>query len=320
MIIKQRENSSLLAQLTALNRRLPAHQSMKEKVQADLRMLKSGVRGEKEIEFPLRFLNEQDHLILHNVRLRDQNGFFQMDTLILCEKFILILEVKNWSGTILFGENGQVTRIDAVNKEEGFPNPLPQAKLQQYRLQKWLNNHDQSHIPIDFFVVISFPSTIIKSISPKNPIPEKVVHNNQLFFKIDALEQVYPSKQVGMVELMQLAKLLAQAHVPENTNVIEKYGIHAVELIKGVFCPECGTVPMSRKSYRWWYCLKCDYRSIEAHLQALYDYKLLVSNKISNREAREFLQARSAAVIKYLLQKENFFYVGKTNARKYIIE
>ncbi len=77
---------------------------------------------------------------------------------------------------------------------------------------------------------------------------------------------------------------------------------------------------MSRKSYRWWYCVKCHHQSAEAHLQALHDYKLLISNKISNREAREFLQVGSAAVIKYLLQKENFHHVGKSNTRKYIIK
>lgn len=320
MLIKQRENSMLLAQLEALARRLPAHHNVKEKVQTDLRMRRSGVRGEKEIEFPLRFLDEQDYLILHNLRLQDQNGFFQIDTLILCERFILILEVKNWSGTLLFGENGQVIRIDAKNKEEGFPNPLPQAKLQQHRLQKWLNNHGQPHTHIDFFVVISFPSTIIKSISPEHPIPEKVVHNNQLFFRIEEMEQIYPSKQVEKGQLMQLAEKLVKAHVPENVNVMKKYGIPAGELIKGIFCPECGALPMNRKSYRWWHCVKCHHQSAEAHLQALYDYKLLISNKISNREAREFLQVGSATVIKYLLQKENFHHIGKTNARKYIIK
>src|SRR5699024_1534189 len=136
-----------------------------------------------------------------------------------------------WSGTMLFGANGQVTRTDAANKEEGYPNPILKAKLQQLRPQKWMTNHGQSHIPIDFFVVISFPSNIIKSISPENPIPEKVVHNNQLFFRVESLEQVYTSKQVEMDQLMQLARKLVQAHVPENANVMEKYGIHAGELI-----------------------------------------------------------------------------------------
>lgn len=184
MLMKQRGKSLLLSQLEVLYRRLHPYHHMKETVQIDFRKRRSGVRGEKEVAFPLSFLNERDYLILHDLRLQDQNGFFQIDTLILCEQFILILEVKNWSGTILFGENGQVTRIDAENKEEGFPNPIHQAKLQQHRLQRWLNNHGLSNIPIDFFVVISFPSTIIKSISPEHPIPQKVAHNNQLFFHI----------------------------------------------------------------------------------------------------------------------------------------
>lgn len=182
MIIKKRGKSLLIEQLTALDSRLPVHHNIKETVQADLRMRKSGVRGEKEIEYSLRFLNDREYLILHDLRLRDQNGFFQIDTLILCERYILILEVKNWSGTILFGENGQVTRVDAEQKEEGFPNPISQAKLQQRRLQNWLNNHSLINIPIDYFIVISFPSTIIKSSSPEHSIPEKIVHNHQLFF------------------------------------------------------------------------------------------------------------------------------------------
>jgi len=51
MLVKQRENSMLLAQLEALARRLPAHHSLKEKVQTDLRMRKSGVRGRKRLSF-----------------------------------------------------------------------------------------------------------------------------------------------------------------------------------------------------------------------------------------------------------------------------
>src|SRR5690625_1331963 len=169
-------------------------------------MRKSGVRGEKEIEYSLRFLNDREYLILHDLRLRDQNGFFQIDTLILCEKYLLILEVKNWSGTIVFWENGQVTRMDAEQKEEGFPNPIPQAKLQQRRLQNWLNNHGLINIPIDYFVVISFPSTIIKSSSPEHSIPKKVVHNHQLFFRIEALDKIYLSKVSEMGQLIKLAR------------------------------------------------------------------------------------------------------------------
>src|SRR5699024_5828549 len=248
--------------------------------------------------------------ILHDLRLRDQHGFFQIDTLILCEKYLLILEVKNWSGTIVFGENGQVTRIDAEHKEERFPNPIPHAKLQQRRLQNWLNNHGQTNIPIDYFVVISFPSTIVKSESPEHSIPQKIVHNHQLFFRIEALEKIYPSKGSEMGQLIKLAERLTKAHMPKSINILEKYGLTIGDLIKVVFCPECGTAPMTRKIRKWWYCVKCSNQSVNAHLPALYDYKLLISNRISNREARAFLLLGSPEVAKKILQRAGFEAVG----------
>src|SRR5690625_4932171 len=320
MIIKQRGNSLLLEQLTALNRRLPAHHNIKETVQADLRMRKSGVRGEKEIEYPLRFLNDREYLILHDLRLRDQNGFFQIDTMILCEKYLLILEVKNWSGTIIFGENGQLTRMDAEHKEEGFPNPIPQAKLQQRRLQNWLNNHGLTNIPIDYFVVISFPSTIVKSASLEHSIPQKIVHNHQLFFRIAALDKIYPVKVAGIGRLKKLAERLMKAHMPKSINILEKYSISIGELSKGVFCSECGAIPMSRKIRKWWYCAKCRNQSVDAHLPALHDYKLLISNRISNREARAFLMLDSPEVAKKILQRADFDAVGTTSTRVYIMK
>src|SRR5699024_4724976 len=222
----------------------------------------------------------------------DQNGFFQIDMLILCERYILIVEVKNWYGTIVFGENSQVTRIDSENKEEGFPNPIPQAKLQQYRLRRWLTSQGISNIPIDFLVVISFPSTIIKSAPPKNFIPEKVIHNSQLFFKVNALEETYPLPKLKMNQLHNLSKWLLHAHTPEKKNILTEFKISRDELIKGVICPDCQAAPMLKKS-RKWICPTCKCTSPEAHLRALHDFQLLISDQITNRDARDFLQIDS---------------------------
>ena len=96
MIVKERGFSLELMRMEALDRRLYSNHKMKAKVQLDLKRWRSGIRGEKEIEYPLRFLDEQRYLILHDLRLSDENGYFQIDTLILSESYILILEVKNW--------------------------------------------------------------------------------------------------------------------------------------------------------------------------------------------------------------------------------
>ena len=219
-------------------------------------------------------------------------------------------------GTILFGESGQVTRIGDDGIEEGFPNPIPQAKLQQHRLRNWLHSSGISNIPIDYFVVISFPSTIIKSGSPGYPIPKQVVHNSQLLFEIQKLDQVYTEPKLGLGELEILSEKFIKSHTPSNIKILDKYGMTEHELIKGVICPACLAVPMVRDR-RKWLCEACNYRSLDAHLSTLNDYLLLIGDRISNRQVRGFLRVKSSEVAKKILKKEGFIAIGRTSARTY---
>ena len=319
MIIKKRGRPIELYRLESLYRRIPPHHAMKEKVFSDYKKARTGIRGEKEIDFSLKFLDEQDYLILQHLRLPDQNGAFQIDHLILTRKYFLILEVKNWYGTVIFGENGQVTRIGDNGIEEGFPNPIPQAKLQQHRLQKWLNSNGLTNIPIHFFVVISFPSTIIKSASDEHLIPAQVIHNNQLFFEIPKLDKMYQNSTLRSSELLELGRELKAAHTPSTQNLLDKYVIELGELMKGIFCPNCNTVPMFRRKQKW-YCRACQHTSSEAHFSALNDYQWLVGDYITNREAREFLRVDSPDVTKRLLQMAGYVSSGNTSNRKYMLE
>jgi RNase P subunit RPR2 len=319
MIVKDRDSSLEIYRFEALIRRLPLNHRMMENIQLDFKRRRSGIRGEKEIEFPLGFLDEQDYLILHNLRIADGNGYFQIDTLIITGKYILILEVKNWYGTILFGENGQVTRIGDDGIEEGFPNPIPQVKLQKYRLQKWLYKHGFSKIPLHFFVVISFPSTIIKSISSRYSIPNEVIHNNNLFFNIQELDEVYMLSKLKRSAMIKLSKQLCKAHTPSSEDIMEKYNISINELVKGIICSNCLSLPMT-KIHGKWLCEKCNYISVDAYIEALKDYQLLIGNYISNQEARMFLLLESPYVTKNLLQREKLKRVGNTRKRKYELD
>ncbi|SET66261.1 Nuclease-related domain-containing protein [Oceanobacillus limi] len=140
MELKPHEKTLELLQLQVLDSRISSNHTMKEGVQTDLKVKLAEVKGEEALKYPLGFLEEGKYFILHNLRIPDNNGYFQIDTLVLSERYLLILEAKNWYGTLLFNRNGQVTRIDDDAKEEGFQNPIVQAKMQRYRLQRWLNN------------------------------------------------------------------------------------------------------------------------------------------------------------------------------------
>lgn len=316
MIIKQRELSKVLEKLRSLNQRLSDNHPEKIRVHSDLQKKLAEERGEKAIDFFLQFLDQELFHFLHTIRIPDGQGFFQIDTLILSPFFILIIEVKNWRGTILFGGNGQVTRIREDGREEGFPNPVPQANLQRYRLQKWLLQSGFNNIPIHTMVVISFPSTIIKSTN-QQAIPKEVIHNNQLMFKINTL--AHKRKQVISVDVLhQIADEMMAAHTPEDKNILETYGVQPAELIKGVICDNCSFSSMIWQLSKM-YCPKCEFISEDSYLTAINDYSLLLNREAKNSELRDFLQIDSPHIVKRLMHREGFAFIGNTNGRKYLL-
>lgn len=302
-------------QLAALLRRTSPSHMKKELIHLDYRKIRRAFRGEKEVEYPLRFLDKQKYVCLHRVKLRDDHGYFEIDKLVLSERFMLILEVKNWYGTIEFGENGQVTRYGDNDIVEGFPNSVPQAKLQRHRLQKWLASHSITAPPINFFVVISSPSTIIKPARP-GLIPDKVLHNSELFFEIQRLESEYTEPVVKMKNVRALFEFISANIIKEIKTPLEKYQITYDELIKGVFCPNCKDALMIRKRQAW-YCSRCQNSSRLAHEKALLDYKLLVGNWIRNQDLRGFLNINNENISKYILKNAMLDHRGTTSDRVY---
>ncbi|RKQ34345.1 NERD domain-containing protein [Oceanobacillus halophilus] len=307
-----------LLSLKVLDIRLRADHPEKEKVRSDLKIKYAELKGEREVAYTLDFLDKSKFVVMHNLRLPDHNGHFQIDTLILTEKVFLVVEVKNWQGTVIFSENGQVTRIPPDGSEEGYKNPVDQAETQSYRLQQWLLQHNLSDIPFEYLVVISFPKTIIKPSSPNVTIPHEVIHNSKLIFRVQEIVSKYDKQIRNMGQLKRLAKTLADAHVPPK-NILSKYNFTDSDLIKGVFCPECGTVLMTKINTKW-HCKQCEYSSDEAYKYALLDYRLFYGDWITNKIAREFLLIASPTVVQRILKKVCKTAEGKNRWRRYQLD
>lgn len=315
-IIKERDKHEEIMRLDALYRRIPVHHPEKENMLADIKKKQSEVSGEKQVDYPLGFLDKQKYMILHNLRLPDDNGFFQMDTLMLAVYLNLIIEVKNWQGTVIFGENGQVTRRAPDGRDEGFDNPVTQVRTQVHRLQRWFQKNNFAVMPFEYAVVISHPKTIITTSSSNVTIPHEVIHNNELFFRIQALEGMYKKKSLSMEQLYKMANILKAAHVPPRMHLLEKYHIQPGDLMNAVVCPQCGSLPMIR-SRQQWFCPKCGVYSDAAHFSALNDYQLIIGDKITNREARSFLRIQSRDVMKRLMKKGGYQLIGSKKGSSY---
>ncbi|WP_077329568.1 nuclease-related domain-containing protein [Virgibacillus siamensis] len=319
MILKPLMKSRYIHQLEALDRRVSEHHPQKTRIENKLKNKLTGFRGEQALTFPLNLLPEPDYAIIHNPRLEDSNGnCFEIDVLLLTKYYILLLESKNWYGTLLFDEDKQVIRIGDTGIEEGLPNPVPQVKLQRYRLKKWLSQYNLPQIPILYFVVISFPSTIIKPMYQHRPIPEEVIHSNLLYHHIQRLNNQYKTPVVDKKGMNSLGEFIVQKHTEPDINVLKKFGVEKSELIRGVFCPSCESGPMTL-NLGIWHCSLCNHYSKNAHLAALADHKLLIGDKITNREARDFLMVKSPDKTKRLLTRGDYRFIGNRSRRTYIL-
>ncbi|WP_245975380.1 NERD domain-containing protein [Oceanobacillus chungangensis] len=308
-----------LLQTEALNRRMPSTHPKKEIANISAKNMRAGYNGELGLEYPLSFLPHDDNLIFYHLRIPDNNGYFQMDALILTSKFILIIEAKNIYGTISFDDMGQAIR-STDEKVDIFTNPIEQVNLQHLRLLQWLREGGFSKmpIPIEKIVAYSGTSTILRNLVNDKTISDTVMRTERILTKITEIERKYQTVCLSEEQLKNLSSQLVSAHSPEDENVLGKYNVSYEELIKGVFCPECNAVPMQWRAGKW-VCSYCNTVSKIAHRNALEDYALLISERVSNQQARDFLQMKSDNMVKGLLKNENFDQIGKNKGRKYLI-
>jgi hypothetical protein len=293
--------------------RLKETYKLRPNVMEDLRKLLAGYRGEKEMKYYLQFLPEKECLIIHNLRLYDGKTYFQIDYLILTQRFCLIVECKNYYGEVYFDAkfNQMIRKID--EKEEGFSDPISQAKRHQHQLQTYFKLHNFPPIPIDFLVIFSKPSTIIKG----NPaIKDKVIHSHSFLEKWELLSLKYKMTAIDWKILRKISKNLLKNHTPETVNLQKIYGIQPSDLITGVQCPACAKFAMIRKK-RKWCCPHCEAYDAAAHQKAVLDYFLLIKPTITNKEFREFTHLSSRGIASKMLVKMNLPSKGENKGRVY---
>lgn len=159
--------------------------------------------------------------------------------------FFIIIDCKNYLGTLLFDTNlNQFTRT-RNNQEEGYLDPISQVKRLKHQLESFLQKRHFPIPPIEPIVIISKPSTIIKG----NPsIKSHVLHSHSFLEKWDQLQRKYKGNILDDKNLRKISKFLRKHHTPDHTNVLEKYNLSKEDIITGVQCPHCMAFAMVRKS------------------------------------------------------------------------
>ncbi|WP_084028893.1 nuclease-related domain-containing protein [Bacillus sp. J33] len=82
--------------------------------------------------------------------------------------YAAIIEVKNYSGTLYFEPMSDQVIQKHGQQEEVIPNPVSQVLRQVSQFKEWLLKERCPAIPIEHFVVISYPATYIKTDKENN--------------------------------------------------------------------------------------------------------------------------------------------------------
>jgi ssDNA-binding Zn-finger/Zn-ribbon topoisomerase 1 len=303
-----------LLQAEALEGRYTENQEKLAELKSKIKALRSGYNGEKTINYYLKLIPNEKYYIFHDLRLPAGNTFFQIDALLLSSKLILMLEGKNHSGTLRFEKNQMIQEVNST--KEVYENPISQSNRHRILLRYLFGNEKVPKIPIDYFVVVCKSSTEI-IISPGYTEAEnKVIKVSDLLWKIEELERNFKKEFLNTKEIERVRDLLLKKHTPNRMDILKKFEIAEANVITGVQCPNCSSIPMNYKRKNWT-CPECHFSSKDAHLKAVDDYFLIMKTSITNKELRRFLHLPSSRSATYIFFLLNLPHIGNSRSRVY---
>ncbi|WP_100374149.1 nuclease-related domain-containing protein [Bacillus sp. FJAT-45037] len=289
MIAKPRTYPVTISKLEAMMRRISSHHTKRTQIEADVAKRKAGYKGEVALDYHLSFLPKKEYTILHDLRLKSGEYFFQIDTLILTPTYILLVEVKNLFGTLTFEPEFQQLIRQTADAEDIFPDPITQVKHQAKQLRTFLAQHNYPEVPIETLVVVANSSSRITFSESARHIRTFITRDTNLTNRIEHFTKTHRTPLLCQKTIRKLTRLLTKKHTPASFDPFDYYQLTESDLIKGVHCPSCHAIPMTRLHGKW-VCSHCYYRSRSAHLESLIDYAHLIQTMITNKATRHFLQ------------------------------
>ena len=303
-----REKPMELKYLDVLVRRAIAEEKVKQEWRMKLAQLKAGYFGERRVDNEWREVNIQGGVLLHDFTCRNSAGnTHQIDSVFICKHFILVIEIKNVGGRIDFDDKRrQFLRTTEDGRVESFNNPIDQVKRHRDLFIEasldW-----PFYVPVEAFVVIANPYTVIGRVS--NEVP--VFNVSGLRTKIGELMKKHAAVNVNV---RMLRSFVEQMYEPVKRQFTCDFPIRS-----GALCLQCNEV--LQHVSRGFKCPRCGWRDLTgvALRNAMLDYRILYGDRITNHAFREFVGVSNIYTANHMLNKLFTGTEGKNKGRKYII-
>ncbi len=273
-----------------------------------VKSIQAGFIGESYAD---RFLHQVDfpknHALYKDLHIQiDTESYLQIDTLIVTQKYIAILEIKNIKGKISFQKNPKQLVREFNDTTTTFKCPEQQILRHQLKLRKLLS-HLKINMPIHNRIIFAFSSTHVVEPPEEVPILMACDLPNHLYV-LNQLPDVISSNL-----FFKLTKFLtshSRTFYPKS--IADQYNFDWSSLEKGVFCPNCKIQLSSQKS-----CLTCKISRKTLNHLALEEWFYLCKPTISNRECVEFLNLKNKHQATYILKKLQLAPISSNKHRRY---
>lgn len=313
MIIKKREMPLYIKTLQCIARRMPDFHPKKQLVEEELYKQIAGFQGEKSSDYYIPHLDPAP-LVLYNIRLKNGDFYFQIDTMLIFSKAIFILEVKNLAGTIeIRSSYDQVLKTinDQTSAQKSFHT---QVKLQKDHLEKWIRRNFNLKMPIVPLIIMSNPRSILKAESPE--LLENVHPSSSIPYAVYQELDHLSSKKYASKQIRVIAELMAAAHEELAVDWFGRFGFSIKTLLTGMCCPSCEQFAIVQRSMKWT-CTNCSFSGFQIVESALEEAFLLMGEGIRNKELRKFLGDLSTQAMNRVARKADLHKTGLTKGTRY---
>jgi hypothetical protein len=238
MLLNARTESEELLIMRRLNARMEL--SSNEKVR--LYNLEKGYEGEVKFDLLAENLLEERYII-NDLLLKVNNSYFQIDTLIISQGLIQLLDIKNFEGDWYL--NDEI--LKAVKNEREYKNPVLQLKRCATLFRQLLQELKQNYLVDSSVIFINPEFTLYQS-----PMDQPFILPTQVNRFIRDLNNTPSKLDEGH---KKLAQQILSLHQTKNPFVqLPEYDYD--QLKKGLLCKTCMTFSLSMEN-RQLVCGKC---------------------------------------------------------------
>ena len=256
-LIRKRTEPAELVLLSHLKNRMTFTAEQTRRWEA----LTAGYFGEKRCDHSLEKA-DISALLLPDLHLSAAGRYAQIDTLLITDDQLIILEIKHFQGDYEWNDEGWWTPGNLI-----IPSPLIQLERSISLLKRILQQSGLNHMSkVSGKVLFTHPDFTLHHLQ-KHP------------------EIVLPTQMRSFITSLKTLRVTSRSHKTarffqkiQNLNPYERplpdYSFQ--QLKKGIFCPQCGT-SMSAKSNKLIHCTTCSFYEAkhECALRMMYELRIL---------------------------------------------